>query len=133
MKAIGKLSFRSAAFLAKHQKTNLVDKTLSNCSVLAAKNNMFEVLDILKSRGENMKKANKFEESVQTILRKNGMITRYLAIGGNIKLPNTTKLTLCDIKQLGSLSNKNAMVNQLNSIIDLAISSDDIGILNVWL
>jgi hypothetical protein len=64
MKAIGNLSFRSAAFLAKHQKINLVDKTLSNCSVLATKNNMFEVLDILKNRGENMKKTNKFEESV---------------------------------------------------------------------
>jgi hypothetical protein len=61
------------------------------------------------------------------------MITRYLAIGGNIKSPNNTKLTLCDIRELGSLSNKNAIIAQLSSIIDLAISSDDIGILNVWL
>jgi hypothetical protein len=51
MKAIEKLSFKSAAFLAKYQKVNMMDKTLSNCSVLAAKNNMFEVFDILKSRG----------------------------------------------------------------------------------
>lgn len=61
------------------------------------------------------------------------MITRFLAIGGNIKLLNNSKLTLCDIRELGPLSNKNTMATQLNSIIDLAITSDDIGILNVWL
>jgi hypothetical protein len=51
MKAIDKLAFKTAAYLAQKQKINLMDQTESNCSVLAAKNNMFEVLDILKNRG----------------------------------------------------------------------------------